>query len=49
MHEINHRRVLTNNLELHIAEIGEGPLILFIHGFPGVISFRQLLKKVIIV
>ena len=34
MGEINHRRVLTNNLELHIAEVGEGPLILFIHGFP---------------
>ncbi|MFT5211081.1 MAG: pimeloyl-ACP methyl ester carboxylesterase [Flavobacterium sp.] len=34
MNEIRHRRVFTNNIELNIAEAGQGPLILFIHGFP---------------
>ncbi|MFT7685581.1 MAG: pimeloyl-ACP methyl ester carboxylesterase [Candidatus Azotimanducaceae bacterium] len=34
MGKISHRRISTNNIELHIAEIGQGPLILFIHGFP---------------
>lgn len=31
---INERRVATNGIELKIAEQGEGPLVLLIHGFP---------------
>ena len=34
MAEITHRTVQANGLNLHIAEAGEGPLVLFIHGFP---------------
>jgi len=28
------RRVRTNGIELHVAEIGEGPLVVLCHGFP---------------
>jgi len=31
---IGHRLVETNGIQLHIAEAGEGPLVLFVHGFP---------------
>lgn len=37
MSGINHRRVYTNGIWMHIAEKGEegqGPLVLLIHGFP---------------
>ncbi|KHN02949.1 Epoxide hydrolase A [Glycine soja] len=34
MEGIEHRRVNVNGINMHIAEKGEGPLILFIHGFP---------------
>jgi len=32
--KIKQRRVKTNNISLNIAEQGEGPLILMLHGFP---------------
>ena len=31
---VTQRRVATNGIELNIAEAGEGPLILLLHGFP---------------
>lgn len=31
---ITQRRVATNGIELNIAEAGEGPLVLMVHGFP---------------
>ncbi len=31
---ITQRRVATNGIELNIAECGEGPLVLLLHGFP---------------
>ena len=34
MTEITHRTVPTNGINLHIAEAGEGPLVLLVHGFP---------------
>jgi len=34
MGEINHRYVETNGIRMHIAEQGEGPLVLLCHGFP---------------
>jgi len=34
MPEITHRTVQTNGINLHIAEAGEGPLVLLVHGFP---------------
>ena len=30
----SHRDVSTNGTRLHIAELGEGPLVLLVHGFP---------------
>ncbi|KAF8038262.1 hypothetical protein BT93_B0958 [Corymbia citriodora subsp. variegata] len=34
MENIKHRTVKVNGVNLHVAECGEGPLILLIHGFP---------------
>lgn len=31
---VSQRRVATNGIELHIAEQGQGPLVLLLHGFP---------------
>lgn len=31
---VSQRRVATNGIELNIAEAGEGPLVLLVHGFP---------------
>ncbi len=31
---VSQRRVATNGIELNIAEAGEGPLVLLLHGFP---------------
>ena len=30
--EIRHRQVATNGIELHVAEAGEGPLVVLCHG-----------------
>jgi pimeloyl-ACP methyl ester carboxylesterase len=32
--KITHRTVKTNGINMHIAEAGEGPLVLMLHGFP---------------
>ncbi|XP_010921626.2 epoxide hydrolase 1 [Elaeis guineensis] len=32
--EINHRFVAVNGINMHIAEKGEGPVVLLLHGFP---------------
>src|SRR5260370_25763837 len=34
MAEITHRFVETNGIRMHIAEQGEGPLVVLLHGFP---------------
>lgn len=34
MTEIAHRTIATNGINLHVAEAGEGPLVLLVHGFP---------------
>ncbi len=34
MAAITHRTIQTNGINMHIAEAGEGPLVLMIHGFP---------------
>ncbi|WCJ22240.1 alpha/beta-Hydrolases superfamily protein [Euphorbia peplus] len=34
MDKIQHSTVATNGINMHIASIGTGPVILFIHGFP---------------
>ncbi len=34
MTDITHRTVKTNGIDVHIAEAGEGPLVLMIHGWP---------------
>ncbi len=34
MSEIQHRSIQTNGITMHIAEAGEGPLVLLCHGFP---------------
>jgi pimeloyl-ACP methyl ester carboxylesterase len=32
--EIRHRNIQTNGIQMHIAEAGEGPVVLLCHGFP---------------
>lgn len=32
--DLRHHTVETNGIELHVAEIGEGPLVVLCHGFP---------------
>ncbi|KAK9099062.1 hypothetical protein Syun_026107 [Stephania yunnanensis] len=34
MEGIEHRTVAVNGINMHIAEKGEGPVVLFLHGFP---------------
>ena len=34
MEGIEHKMISANGLNIHIAEKGEGPLVLFLHGFP---------------
>ncbi|PIN01239.1 hypothetical protein CDL12_26254 [Handroanthus impetiginosus] len=34
MDKIEHKIIPVNGLNMHVAELGEGPLVLFIHGFP---------------
>ena len=34
MGEVNHQRIKTNGIWMHIAEQGTGPLVLLLHGFP---------------
>ncbi|XP_027919978.1 uncharacterized protein LOC114178335 isoform X2 [Vigna unguiculata] len=45
MEGVEHRTVNVNGINMHIAEMGEGPLILFIHGFPDLwFSWRHQMK-----
>src|SRR3954452_2433016 len=34
MADVTHRDIDVNGLRMHVAEQGEGPLVLFLHGFP---------------
>ncbi|CAL5350427.1 unnamed protein product [Camellia sinensis] len=33
MEQIQHSTVFLNGIDMHVAEIGSGPAILFLHGF----------------
>jgi len=45
MSELKHRFVQTNGIRMHIAEQGEGPLVIMCHGFPeSWYSWRHQLK-----
>ncbi len=34
MSDLSHRTIRTNGINMHIAEQGEGPLVVLLHGFP---------------
>lgn len=34
MEKIQHRTIYVNGINMHVAEVGQGPAILFLHGFP---------------
>nr|GLL43820.1 bifunctional epoxide hydrolase 2-like isoform X1 [Ipomoea trifida] len=34
MEKITHKIVSVNGINMHVAELGKGPLVLFLHGFP---------------
>ncbi|KAM1047798.1 hypothetical protein ACFX1X_027338 [Malus domestica] len=36
MIDVNHQRIQTNGIWLHVAEKGTGPLVLLLHGFPEI-------------
>jgi dienelactone hydrolase len=43
MPAVTHRSVETNGIRMHVAEVGSGPLVLLLHGFPELwYSWRQL-------
>lgn len=47
--EIRHRRILTNGIEMHVAEIGSPtcPLVLLLHGFPELwFSWRHQMVRI---
>jgi pimeloyl-ACP methyl ester carboxylesterase len=45
--DITHRTIKTNGINMHIAEAGEGPLVIFIHGFPELwYSWRHQLPAI---
>ncbi len=31
---VSHEQIVVNNIDMHIAETGEGPLVILMHGFP---------------
>src|SRR5215470_13848013 len=42
--EVNHRFVQVNGIKMHIAEQGQGPLVVLVHGFPELwYSWRHVL------
>ena len=44
-YEMNHRIVESNGIKMHLAENGEGPLVVFCHGYPEFwYSWRHKLK-----
>ena len=47
MTEVAHRTVVTNEIRMHLAEVGEGPLVLLCHGFPELwYSWRHQLSAI---
>ena len=43
--DVIHRTIRTNGINMHVAEAGEGPLVLLLHGFPELwYSFRHQLR-----
>ena len=42
---ITHRMMTVNGIEMHVAEAGEGPLVVLLHGFPELwYSYRHQLE-----
>lgn len=45
MTDVKHRFIETNGIKMHIAEMGEGPLVIMCHGWPEIwYSWRHQLK-----
>ena len=45
MHGLKHRFIETNGIQMHLAEQGEGPVVLLCHGFPELwYSWRHQLE-----
>jgi pimeloyl-ACP methyl ester carboxylesterase len=45
MQKLRHRFIETNGIRMHLAEEGEGPVVLLCHGFPELwYSWRHQLK-----
>ena len=47
LNQVEHQWVDSGGVKLHVASLGEGPLVLFCHGFPGLwYSWRHQLMAV---
>jgi pimeloyl-ACP methyl ester carboxylesterase len=45
MQKLTHRFIETNGIQMHLAEQGEGPVVLLCHGFPELwYSWRHQLE-----
>ncbi len=45
--DIQHQQVSSNGIEIHVASCGEGPLVMMLHGFPGLwYSWRKQLPVI---
>ena len=46
--DVRHRLIDANGITLHVAEAGEGPAVLFVHGFPdGWRGWRRQMEAVV--
>ena len=46
--DIIHRTIHTNGIDMHVAEAGEVPVVLLLHGFPELwYSFRHQLGALV--
>lgn len=47
MHELSFSKVVNGDVSLHVASVGQGPLVVFCHGFPGLwYSWRAQMEAV---
>jgi pimeloyl-ACP methyl ester carboxylesterase len=46
MATVNHRVINTNGINMHIAEQGQGPLVILCHGFPELLTLTDFVVRV---
>ena len=46
--EFQHRFIDTNGIRMHIAEAGQGPLVVLLHGFPESWFTAKFAEKIVV-